>query len=82
VTDEGAAALADLATLTHLTIGYTAVTSEGVSRLQRSLGYRSKNLFAQKATFTSIALFMSLSLTLHRAPRSYLLTAPLPSSPI
>jgi hypothetical protein len=36
VTDEGAAALADLATLTHLTIGYTAVTPEGVSRLQRS----------------------------------------------
>ena len=36
VTDEGAAALAHLATLTHLTVCYTAVTPEGVSRLQRS----------------------------------------------
>ena len=36
VTDEGAAALMDVATLTHLDVSYTAVTEEGVESLLQS----------------------------------------------
>ena len=36
VTDEGAAALMDVATLTHLDVSWTAVTKEGVESLLQS----------------------------------------------